>query len=55
MFDTFHRAANTHHISGTGLGLSIVKELVHMHQGDISVESQEGRGTVVTVSLPILQ
>ena len=40
--------------SGLGLGLFITKELVDAHQGAISVESQEGRGTIFTVYLPLL-
>ena len=37
--------------SGTGLGLSIVQELVAAQQGTVRVESEQGRGTVVAVSL----
>ena len=37
---------------GAGLGLSIVKGLVKLHNGTISIDSVEHRGTSITVSLP---
>ncbi|MCX7880505.1 MAG: ATP-binding protein [Ignavibacteria bacterium] len=38
---------------GSGLGLSIVKHIILLHDGNIQVESEEGRGTKFTILLPI--
>lgn len=38
--------------SGTGLGLSICHELVQAHGGEIQVDSEEGRGTSVRITIP---
>ena len=39
---------------GTGLGLSIVYGIIKMHRGQIGVKSEPGRGTVFTVTLPVV-
>ena len=54
IFDRYYRVSGVERkdISGSGLGLSIVKDIVKMHKGDISVESERNRGTKFTVTLP---
>ena len=53
LFETFYRCSNVGKIQGTGLGLAIVKKCVDLHQGDIQVNSELGKGTMFTVTLPI--
>jgi PAS domain S-box-containing protein len=53
LFSTFFRASNVGKISGTGLGLQITKQLVEMHNGQISVSTLENAGTTISVILPI--
>ncbi|MBD3883113.1 hybrid sensor histidine kinase/response regulator [Phormidium tenue FACHB-886] len=54
LFDAFYRGSNVGEIRGTGLGLAIVKRCVEVYQGQIQFDSQEGMGTTVTVTLPLL-
>ncbi|MFF2154979.1 sensor histidine kinase [Paenibacillus chitinolyticus] len=55
IFERFFKADRSHSrkYSGSGMGLAIVKQIVSLHQGDIRVESEPGRGTTVIVTLPI--
>ncbi|HIK28734.1 MAG: ATP-binding protein [Oscillatoriaceae bacterium SKW80] len=53
LFEIFHRASNVGNISGTGLGLAIVKHSVELHKGKITFDSEVGKGTTFTVTLPL--
>jgi len=55
VFQRFYRAANVeaHQIKGMGIGLYVVQEIVSLHGGDVTVESQEGAGSTFTVCLPL--
>jgi PAS domain S-box-containing protein len=54
VFERFHRAANViGKIGGTGVGLASSRQIVEQHGGTIAVESEEGRGTRITVRLPL--
>ncbi len=54
VFERFYRVDKSHSkdISGTGLGLSIVKHGVALHDGQIQLKSEPGKGTTVTLLLP---
>jgi len=54
VFERFFRAEHSRRIAGTGLGLSIVKHIVVIHNGEISLKSNERSGTTIAVKLPIL-
>ena len=52
VFEPFHRARNARDFQGTGLGMAIIHENIALHRGEISLESDEGKGTHITVDLP---
>ena len=54
--ERFYRvdAGRSRSLGGTGLGLAIVKHIIERHRGRLDITSQPGKGTTVSVSLPIL-
>lgn len=55
LFQSFFRAFNVGNISGYGIGLSIVKKCIEAHNGTIDVESDLGKGTTFSITIPIKQ
>ncbi len=54
LFDRFFRVSATRdmHKEGTGLGLAIVKSIMALHIGSCIIESEPGKGTIVTLNFP---
>lgn len=55
VFERYYRVDENSKAVGDGLGLSFVKSLVELHHGSISVESEVGKGSTFTVTMPLLQ
>lgn len=55
IFDRFYQVDSSHTraYEGTGIGLALTKELIELFDGEIEMESQEGQGSVFTISIPI--
>jgi len=53
LFERFWRADTTGHIPGTGLGMALVKEILELHGGAVEVASEYGKGTTITLWLPV--
>ena len=53
LFSSFFRGKNVINIQGTGLGLHIVKRYLDLLGGSIQLDSELGKGTIITFTLPL--
>lgn len=53
IFDRFYRARTASGIAGTGIGLNFAQKIMHLHGGEIQVESFEAGGSLFTFDLPL--
>ena len=51
VFDKFYKANVS--VRGSGIGLAVTNEIVNLHKGKLEIDSEEGKGTLVTIYLPV--
>ncbi|HNH29525.1 MAG TPA: ATP-binding protein, partial [bacterium] len=57
IFDRFYQAdhSGARAYPGTGIGLALAKELAHLHHGSLTARSRQGKGTVFSFTIPIIE
>jgi signal transduction histidine kinase len=55
LFEPFYRGTNTGGAKGKGIGLSIVSKVIKLHQGNVKINSNPGKGSEFIVSLPLFR
>ena len=55
VFEKFYRSEDPQvaRITGTGLGLALAREVIRLHGGDITVDSEHGKGSTFILTLPV--
>lgn len=55
IFEKFYQVDSSHGAEGNGLGLAIVKKIIDLHEGEIELKSDYGKGSIFIVKLPKLE
>jgi len=51
IFEPFYRASNADRFEGHGVGLPLARNIIRLHNGELVIRSEEGKGTVVEIVL----
>lgn len=52
LFTLFYRGDQENKVAGHGIGLALAQKIIHLHQGNITVHSEYGKGTTFVIELP---
>jgi len=51
VFEPFYRASNADRFEGHGVGLPLARNIIRLHDGELVIKSEEGKGTAVEIIL----
>ena len=52
LFTLFYRGEDEKVVKGHGIGMALSQKVIHLHEGNIAVHSERGKGTTFVVELP---
>ncbi len=52
LFTLFYRGGQEKMVEGHGIGMALAQKIIHLHQGEIDVQSEQGKGTTFVIELP---